>query len=166
MIFRHYGSDKFSKKLYNEIKNHNFLTKPFGGLWTSPLIGDTTAWKDWCDSEDFYIKDLSKYFDFTLKSDSKIITINSIEDIYSNFNHFILPGYITKLMKVYLNEEYIDDGMIYLDFENIKNKLNIDAIILNINKELYFKLYGWNVDSILILNHKIVKPITTGKIIL
>ena len=48
-----------------------------------------------------------------------------------------------------------------LDFEQLL-KNGIDAVQLSLfigNYELYYKLYGWDCDSILIMNPDIIKPV-------
>lgn len=54
-----------------------------------------------------------------------------------------------------IKEEY---GKIYLDFEKLR-ELGIDAIELHLieNPELYWTLYTWDCDSVLVMNPDVIE---------
>lgn len=143
-IFIHYGHNKFSDYLWEEVQNVKFC-KPYGGLWASD-INAKFGWKDWNKEEQYMKCDENNSFKFKLKSKSKIYSVNSLEDLNK------LPLDMT------ISQE-IHKISYCLDFEKIKQ--TYDAIEVNISndKRLYWRLYGWDCDSILILNKKCIEVI-------
>ena len=149
-LYIHYGDSAFSKAKFGPVKNRNFKwVKPDykSGLWASP-INSKWGWKDWCESEEFCTERLNKCFRFWLTNDAKVAHIYSVQDLID------LGGYKDDMSRRY--------DMCYLDFEKIARKY--DAIELHlcydgehINQDLYFALYGWDCDSLLVLNPDVVK---------
>lgn len=143
----HYGHKKFDKDLFEPIKNS--FVKPTGGFWASP-INANFGWKDWCDEEQFRACNEENSFTFTLKPTANVYEIHNIEDLFK------LPRYD------YLNKEYnyyydIFPDRYDIDFEKCI-EMGIDAIELcNIKRTLYYALYGWDCESILILNKDIIE---------
>lgn len=139
----HYGSNHYNDKLFKPIKNQNWV-KPSGGLWTSP-IDSKWGWKDWCESENFHTNSLNKMFKLKFKPDSKVIVIDSLEDLKS------LP---TQSNQLYLFQKY-------LDFEKLS--LVADAIWLTEKGQSETRLsydinlYGWDCESVLIMNKNCFK---------
>lgn len=143
-IFIHYGHNKFSDYLWEEVQNVKFC-KPYGGLWASD-INAKFGWKDWNKEEQYMKCDENNSFKFKLKSKSKIYSVNSLEDLNK------LP------LDTTISQE-IHKISYCLDFEKIKQ--TYDAIEVNISNDnrLYWRLYGWDCDSILILNKKCIEVI-------
>ena len=139
----HYGSTQFEPLKVGEIKNA-FFTKPSGGFWASP-VNAVYGWKEWNEDEHFKECTENNSFTFTLKPEAKILKINTVEDLEG------LPKDNT-LVELKLNDWCL------LDFEKIKNELGYDAIevMAGSGKGLYYALYGWDCDSILIMNSDIV----------
>lgn len=139
-VYIHYGSKKFNKNLFQEIKNIPFV-KPEGGLWASRINAER-GWKQWTEDNNYmtdrYRKD--NCFKFKLKESAKILTLKTKTDL-------------KKLPKNIIPTFPIDN---WLDFEELKKKY--DAIEVFID-ELYWDLYGWDCDSILILNKEVVEEI-------
>lgn len=151
MIYIHYGHKEFNKSLFNPIQNELFV-KPKGGLWASP-INATSGWKDWCEAANFRDCEESNSFKFQLSSSANVLHIKHTEDLKG------LP----------LNPKAIDYILLskyWLDFEQILNS-GTDAIEVHISEDngddwcnsLYYNLYGWDCDSILIMNKNIVEVI-------
>ena len=150
MEFIHYGSKRFNPKKFEPIINFRF-TKPSGGFWASPVRADF-GWKDWCCREDFYVGRLAQSFTFTLSDDARVYRIRDYGDLRG------IPM---------LNEwgfgDVLDDPtnpyprMIFPDFEKMK-EIGIDAIFVEISGDhrLYWALYGWDCDSIVIMNPDII----------
>ena len=145
----HYGSSEFIPELFDEIENEPW-EKPLGGLWASP-VDSPKSWKRHVEiNRDLESSHSIKHsFTFTLAENSKVAHIYSVEDLEK------LP--------------IIDNGMrlsIWLDFEQMI-KDGYDAIELHLSEEkidetdignsLYWKLYTWDVDSILIMNPDIIQ---------
>ena len=137
----HYGHTSFDKEKFLPIKNRDFFVKPIGGLWASDVIAKF-GWKDWCEAEHFRDCKKENSFTFVLSKDAKVLEINSVQQL------------------TYLPKVKDQIGLVtwtVLDFELLSTMY--DAIELNISKDydLYWKLYGWDCDCILILNPEIVQ---------
>lgn len=134
MKYIHYGSNEFDINRFEKIKNKEVLPKPSGGLWGS-RINITTGWKDWCRNTGFK-SNLKEYFIFSLKEDAKILTINSNEQLKQ------LPKQDNNLYGVYCS----------LDFEELFKEYDAIEVFISEDRELYFSLYGWDCDSIIVIN--------------
>jgi hypothetical protein len=144
MKYIHYGHDKFDKNLFKEIKNREIFVKPSGGLWASSNYYEI-SWKKWCINEGFKTDSLKLFFEFKLSENSKILIIDNADKLY-------------KLPKIKMtNSPILGSYNVYLDFEKLKK--DYDAIEVFISKDfdrLYWDLYGWDCDSILIMNKDII----------
>jgi len=146
MKYIHYGHDKFDKNLFKEIKNRKMFVKPSGGLWASNNNYEI-SWKKWCINEGFKTDSLKLFFEFKLSQNSKILIIDNADKLYK------LP----KIKKTFV-------WSIFIDFEKLKK--DYDAIEVFISKDhdrLYWDLYGWDCDSILIMNKDIIIPLEDKK---
>lgn len=148
MKYIHYGATAFDRKKFKKIRNAmGGFTKPMRGtgFWASP-VQTTWGWKDWCDSNEPDWYEEKKSFIFTLKEDAKVLHLYSIDDALD------LPRRPT----------YFNALWIVPDFE--KAAKFWDAIELHLSQEvkdrgtegLYFGFYGWDCDSILIMNPEII----------
>ena len=144
-IYVHYGHKKFYKEMCGPIENIQLFTKPKGGFWAS-RIDAKFGWKDWCIDQEFRDIDENDAFRFRLKDDAKVLYINNT-DILST-----LPMARNKL-------PLLRDINIFLDFEKLSKEY--DAIEVNISEchDLYYSLYGWDCDSILIMNPDIIEEV-------
>ena len=142
----HYGSPKFKPELVLPVKNSTWWKPTKGGLWTSP-IDSTWGWKDWNNVEHHEECDEEKSFIVEIKKNSKILIIDSLSDL---LNAPLIPGISGKI----------------LNFEFIATKY--DAIWLTFKGQRAthlsypIKLYGWDCETILILNSECVEPIFEG----
>lgn len=144
-VYIHYGHDKF--RVPDPIKNIRFFTKPKGGLWASRK-DDEDGWKNWCEREEFHLDLLDRSFEFTLKDSANVLVLNDREQLD------YLPGLN---YDGYFYNKYEWTSECYLDFEKLSKEY--DAIELaNINY-FYWALYGWDCNSILIMNPDIVEVI-------
>ena len=143
-LFVHYGHQSFDRNLFQEIRNIAFV-KPEGGLWAS-RINAKYGWKQWCKDEEFRDCNPNNCFVFKLKSTTKILVINNAEELKKLPRNQNVPS-------------YFNDTHVCLDFEELSK--NYDAIEVNISedKQLYWDLYGWDCDSILIFNQDAVEEI-------
>jgi uncharacterized lipoprotein YmbA len=135
--------------MFEPIKNTEYRSKPRGGFWASP-ISSKLSWKLWNEQEDFRECNEDNAVKFVLDKSSKVLYIRSVKDLES------LPKQKAEIHTTWQ----------VLDFEQIL-KEGYDAIELNLSDEeldincewgegLYWQLYGWDCDSILILNPDIV----------
>lgn len=137
MIYRHYGSDHFDKTLFNPITNV-MGNKPFGGLWACDATTDD--WYTFCKINDLSVDKLKYHFDFTISPDAKYLVID--HDKVSKF----LPTVHYDLL-----DEY------FLDFEYLAK--NYDVIIYNMGYSLHPDFYGWDVNSILVMNPNVIEEV-------
>ena len=139
----HYGHSSFDRESFNHIKRHDISTKPSGGLWGSPIKAKY-GWKNWCQDNEFRECLEENSFRFKLDDNANILCINNVDDL--NF----LPQ---------IKGELIPPVWVLLDFEELKRQY--DAIEVNISNDygLYWKLYGWDCDSILVMNSDVVVEI-------
>lgn len=139
----HLGSSSFDNTLFQPIKNISGFTKPTGGFWGSPVNSDY-GWGEWVKSNNFdELIGSNKYekekFYFKLKPNTRLLYINKasmLRDLPKQEDEFTLAC----------------SSFIVLDFKELEK--TYDAIEVNISsdRQLYWDLYGWDVDSILILN--------------
>lgn len=153
-VYIHYGSTKFIPTKGFPIKNQEYFMKPKGGLWASRKNA-SFGWKDWCKEEDFRDCDIANSFEFTFAKQAKIVTINTTKQLYN------LP-------------KMENDGLAWvysIDFEKCLH-LGIDAIELcwygdeyrdAASGNLHYELYGWDCDSIVVLNPDAIVPLYSSK---
>lgn len=141
----HYGHRYFDRTRFAPIRNERCFTKPLGGLWASPVDAEF-GWKDWCDSEKFRECNLENSFTFTLTPEAKVLYIDNVS---------VLDG----LPQV--KNEFSYSGWCQLDFEKLLEQ-GYDAVEMSLSSDgrLYMKLYGWDCDSIVILNSEVIVECT------
>ncbi len=138
-IYIHYGHKKFEKDKFIEIQNQIF-NKPIGGLWASP-INSKYGWKEWNESEKFVECNEFNSFKFQLKKGARILEIDSHEVV----------------LKLPIQGKYdMCHLMLPIDFEKIKNSYDAIEFLITKDRRLYWDLYGWDCDSILILNKECI----------
>ena len=142
-MYIHYGHKQFLKQRFTEI--YNDWVKPVGGLWASD-VNAKYGWKQWCENENFRECSEDNAFYFELAAGANVLHIRKKEDLNG------LPRY---------NSEFQIADAVYLDFEKLKDS-GIDAVELHLSEDyqLYWALYGWDCDSILILNPDIIQEVT------
>ena len=94
----------------------------------------------------------TKNFKFTLDDSANIVEWTAKADLKQ------VP---TQDLSGYLPEYLFDTMGVVPDFEKMVED-GVDAIKLNLSKgdyELYYELYGWDCDSILIMNPDIIRPL-------
>jgi len=146
-MYIHYGNDHFDPDKFNQIMNLYLSNKPSGGLWASPCNAER-SWYKWCKSEKFRIESFDKWFTFTLKDDAKILTIKTKQDLCELENNGFCVDKYTKI-------RYNLRGF-YPDFEKLAK--HYDAIEVYMSDTIYWGLYGWDCDSLLVLNPDCVVP--------
>ena len=137
MIYIHYGASHYDPTTFDPISNEHALNKPAGGLWASPKECEY-SWYDWCHAEGWRLETFDKHFLFKLAEGAKKIFIDSnsaLNDIYDKGYFFIDPVVCDRRLDF---EKLLADGY--------------DAIEMVLNDETYWSLYGWDCDSIVILN--------------
>lgn len=138
----HYGHKQFDKSLFVPIANRRNFVKPMGGLWASATDAEY-GWKDWCKGEDFRECKEENSFTFTLSDNAKVLCIDDIS-ITNN-----LPK---------TDDEfglYSLCGWVCLDFEKLKESYDVIDVKIS-GSGIYFGLYGWDCDSILVMNPDVI----------
>lgn len=139
-IYVHYGHKEFDKEMFKPILNISWI-KPSGGFWASP-VDAKFGWKDWNEREQFRECNEDNCFRFTMP-DANIFLIDSVEKLKE------LPS---------IDNPPIDKCMMFIDFEECV-KMGYDAIelVLSADRQLYWDLYGWDCDSIIVMNPDKIK---------
>lgn len=136
----HYGSAKFDKSKFKSIENIQFFNKPSGGLWGCE-VGTKFRWKEFCELENIDWVNLSDSFEFELTPEARMLRLHNLDD------------YVEFRSKYAINDIGIKLALGY-DFERIAKEY--DVIDFKVG-ELYMALYGWDVDSIVVLNPDVIK---------
>jgi hypothetical protein len=135
-----YGCGQYDPARFSKVRNreHN---KPYGGLWSSPVDAEY-GWKQWCEDNEF--GDLSNHFTFQFTGN--IFLINSLDDAKKMF------------------WRRAESRKTYPDFARMSR--HYDAIHISNNGvqetmfDLDYDLYGWDCESVLILNPSSIKLLT------
>lgn len=138
----HYGHKRFDMRLFEPIRNEGLVPKPYGGFWASP-VDAKWGWKDWCKRENFERHNLRTSFSFHLAPTANVLVVNNVECLES-------------LPKMPYEGKFTPTW-VALDFEKIQAS-GVDAIeyVLSSDGRLYMAMYGWDCDSILIMNPDII----------
>ncbi len=137
-IYIHYGSDTFKPELIHGPHNDTW-NKPKHALWASDENAEY-GWIDWCIHNDYGNIPEDPHFRFKLKSYAKIFYVDSLgkeSELPKWGSHFSMKFY---------------------DFDKLKSE-GYDAVEVNISAcdDLYMQMYGWDCDSIAILNPEVVE---------
>jgi hypothetical protein len=86
--------------------------KPMYGLWTSTYntVESTSAWVDWCRSEEFGTPDACNWFVLTPKKNVRVYSINAVADLRSLLDQYPHPDPMSHALSRFVA---------YLDFERI-----------------------------------------------
>lgn len=150
MEYIHYGSDHFDAGKFVRPSNRPYFCKPSGGLWASPANAEF-GWKEWCAANEYADLTEENSFRFTLQDGAKVWHIWSVDDA----------------KRMPLQEDKLGTSMLCPDFERLVAD-GYDAVELHLSEEtgehgigdgLYYLLYGWDCDSILVLNSDIVEEL-------
>ena len=165
-IYIHYGAESFDPQKFITPCNGDWLrTKPkfHTGLWASPVCSHY-SWLKWCKENDFKHYKKNNYFMFKIKPSARVCHIYQVKD----------------LLKLTRLENSSDDSWYSIDYNEVIK--HYDAIELHLSEEktpydfdasemslksycdrLYNALYGWDCDSILILNKDIIQPVKKSR---
>lgn len=147
-----YHKEPMSKERFEPIKNESegLWSKPInGGLWSCPFDNGKDLWASFISDAGITKERMEVKQVFTLKPKSKILMINSNNDL--------------KIMrKSFFNVEF--HGRIFFDFEAMAKKY--DGLFIRIWQEsfcqgTYYYFYSWDVTSLLLFNYDVIDTITT-----
>lgn len=152
MRFIHYGHRCFDKERFVPIQNRECWNKPSGGLWASPVDSEY-GWRVWCEESNFAECEEENSFTFSIKPEANIYFIRTVEAANN------LPRAESEYSIGRIMPETAFSTIMGIDFEAMV-KDGVDAIVYEQSAcpQLYWKLYGWDCDSILVMNPDIVVP--------
>lgn len=125
----------------------SFINKIPGTLWGSPVDANF-GWKEWCHNNDFHTTSFKTSFKWTIKEDSRLLFISTLEDLEK------VP---------FVETEF---GLLQIDFQKIANdydamEISMDNLYIGhmflSEKERAFN--SWDCDSIMVLNKDIIIPV-------
>ena len=154
-VYIHYGSDHYDPEKFMPIKNNPLFVKPEGGIWSSPENAPY-GWKEWCEDQDFHTEKLEKHFRFAFAPHANILQINCRGDLAE------LPIVEPPMVNGVAFPTSIMPWVL-LDFEKLLAE-GVDAIQVNMSSDtainfddrLYQALYGWDCDSVLVMNKDVI----------
>jgi len=153
MRFIHYGHRCFDKDKIMPVHNQEGWNKPYGGLWASPVDSEY-GWKAWCEENDFRDCNEEDSFTFSLKPEANIYYIRSVEAA----NNLPRARSNFKTIELMVNIPETPFSMIMgVDFEAmVKDGIDVIFYEQSACPQLYWKLYGWDCDCILVMNPEVV----------
>ncbi len=150
-VYVHYGAKEYDREKFRPIKNVSrnvTFTKPReGGLWASPVDAEH-GWKDWCKDNEFRVCSTENSFRFQLKDGTKILRLFTCDDLEG------LPHNTDTAFEL----EYMSPSRVCLDFEELV-RMGYDAVEVECIENLYHALYGWDCDSILVMNPDVIEEV-------
>lgn len=146
-IFIHMGHSNFDLDLFQNIVNDRGWVKPRGGLWASPLNANF-GWKDWTAVNDFMQdKYLGSSFKFKLSKNARVLYVDSSEKLID------LPKRENDVFSI---KEF---NWVALDFQKLAQEYDAMLVLISNDHKLYWDLYGWDCDTLLVFNPNIVEII-------
>ena len=139
----HYGHKHFQPEMFCPISNRGQWVKPNGGLWASPMDA-SFGWKDWCYGSNFRECNVENSFTFTLSESARVLVIDNNESLLK------LPQIVP---------EYMHDLWCMLDFEKLVDEYDAIELDMSSDGRLYWSLYGWDCDCILVMNPNVVMEV-------
>lgn len=122
-------------------------TKPEAGsgLWGSP-VDSTWGWKEWNERAEYRECKDEFSFKFRLKPGNKVLTLKNKPDIEG----IPMLAELADIRNSFVNEYHPD-------FEKLAGM--VDAIEIEDINPFYMSLYGWDCESILVLNPYIIEEV-------
>lgn len=151
VTYIHYGHEEFDMRRFRSVSNGRYLgIKPVGGLWASPIEAER-SWKKWCEDENYSECHEDDSFRFTMRNPDKIFYIDSEE----SFKEFAGRYALTEEARFGSG-----DAAVFIDFEKMLSD-GWDALEISLTDywRLYDLLYGWDCDSIVVLNRDAIVPV-------
>ncbi len=131
------GEERPSKAYFTPISNTK-MSKPIGGLWTSPLDKSTgkSAWQDWCEREDFHPERYQTQWHIVPDKDAKTLTVDENLD---NLQPYLIPdGYYGNI----------------IDFEKLSKDYDVVRFPKEVVRKSYYELSSYDIDSTIFLTPK------------
>lgn len=150
-LYEHYfrGEEitEFSRELISPITNLDICSnKPMGGFWASRCDAEY-GWRDWCITTGHKSWADDKPFIFSLTNDARILQIKSNDDM-EKLRPYELGSSCGLTVNIATARGY--------DFERMTK--DYDAIEVD-GYRLYWQMYGWDCESILIFNPDVIEEV-------
>ena len=143
MAYIHYGHKQFDPGMFQKPQNVSYWNKPSGGLLASAEDAKY-GWKAWNEVEEYRECREDNAFRFNLAPTASILCVHSVAAALE------LPlqedGVHHRGNKHYDFEKLIADGVDVIDF------------CVSADEGLYWEMYGWDCDCILVLNPDVIVP--------
>lgn len=147
------GTRRFNKDFFQPIANIPGFSKPLGGFWASP-IDAKYGWKEWCKENGEWDWLTGDAFVFEIPDSARVLRIEKIADIlYEYLDSSFCDPERYALAK---DSAGFCNPTLPLDFEKLAEKFDAVEILAGSNYDLYNAFYGWDCDSILIMNPDII----------
>lgn len=168
-LFVHCGHFAFDKRLFNPIRNESIPSNkpaPGCGFWASPIeeSGALGNWLEWCEENDFRTeKYCNAKFEFSMSDMSKILVVTNREQLEAVPQ--VKPEDFDERDRVFFEMGGGHTSSIFPDFERIAE--TYDGMFVKIyskgygtgwDEQAYWRLYGWDVDSLLVFNPEAIVP--------
>ena len=154
----HYGSEHFDLKAFEPIKNCFRFNKPKGGLWASPIDAED-SWYNFCKCNRYKTDELERSFEFKLANNTNVLYLNDVITVIDRRNREYYLNDHSLHNCIRINEPLPSDPFmpaifahgINIDFQWLMMS-RYDAIEVRMDDIFYWDLYGWDVDSLLVMN--------------
>lgn len=161
-IYRHYGCSKFDKEKFTPISNRMMSNKPHGGLWSCPTKDFDIDWKTWSEHNEFALGKLEEHFDFILKDNAKILEIKDIKDLEKLPKVYVVDNELRSILDRDSMNMDIDFEALAKDYDGMMvwmyRSIDIEPEIMSFDG-IYYKMYGWDVDTLLVFNPDIIEEV-------
>lgn len=149
MKYIHWGSSRFDPKRFAPVTNFEIMNKPSGGLWASPADAKY-SWFEWSMGNDFYTNRLKTSFVFEISPDARVLelTPDNVWDLplQKNGEQWIIPR----------SRENTYGMVMGVDFEALAQDYDVLECSITKYPSLYWSLYGWDCDCILVMNPNVI----------
>lgn len=158
MVLVCHGKEEFNPDLFQSIQNNYYgWNKPMGGLWTSPK-DSAHSWENWCRRNNFRQGELTLKFELQFVEPVKVMKIDSMEDFYE------IPVVISEPIESLDFEELAEHGVdaIWLT-EDGERRTRFGGVFDKKSRvSLSSNLYGWDCETVLLINCNCVVPLPTN----
>lgn len=149
----HYGSPRFELGRWTPIQaEYGGMFKPLGGLWASP-VDAPFGWSAWCEQENFRLDCLRESFTFELKPGARVLelTPDNVWELPQN-KDALFPRLEEERSSGYASVKDID-------FVALAQQYDVLECSLTKYPSLYWSLYGWDCDCILVMNPDVIMEV-------
>ena len=146
MIYIARGTNTFDINKFMRVRNDDNLRKPLGGFWACRKSSDD--WLKWCKAEEYMSSEsLRKSIDFTLISNSKIYTIDTVEDLAQLIKKYPMKKGFPSMFSKIFPYHTVNWELMSRDYDGVE--------LVN-EPLLHWELYGWDINSIVIFNPRVI----------